>query len=187
MKQFALASLVLLALLTLDGCEATSRNGDPEPQVKQVIAKVDVDSSGMTTEQRNVSRRLKEDNKPGAIKYLYIVSPFTGDVIFQSTVKGKVTSSGKRLVPATISDRDGTVTDTPNYGMGVFVDGINHLTNEVRGDDGSYGSSVPYIYWWDAFDHYQQHIIGMCDVHISDYPLRIKKAIINLSDYDKPR
>ena len=74
-----------------------------EPQSKSGVTKATVkiktDENGFTVEQKNIGRRLKIDNESGSIKHLYIVSSYTGDVILYSTVKGKVTSSGKRLNP----------------------------------------------------------------------------------------
>lgn len=52
--------------------------------------------------EENIAKKLTEDNKIGSIKYLYIVSAYSGDVLIYSTVKGKVTSSGKRISPYSV-------------------------------------------------------------------------------------
>lgn len=72
----------------------TARSG-----VKETSVQVETDINGLTAEQKNVKERLIEDNKPGAIKHFYLLSAYSGQVLMYSTVKGKVTSSGKRLSP----------------------------------------------------------------------------------------
>jgi hypothetical protein len=137
--------------------------------VHEARAKVETGLSGLTVEQENIKKRLEADNKPGAMKFIYFISPFTGDVISFCSVKGKVTSSGKRLKPK----------DQPNefkaneYGSGYFL-------TEQMGDDGAYGSSSEYIYWWDVKGVYHQVSPGACMWHISDQPIRVKKTTLRL-------
>lgn len=79
-------------------------------------------------------RKIK-GSKLYTTKHLYIISACSGQVIFYSSVYGKVTT---------------------------------------------YGSSVPYIFWWDTNGIYHQHYIsGGQIVHISDQPIEVKSA--NLS------
>jgi hypothetical protein len=68
--------------------------------VSKVTQAVSVQSDGRTLEQSNVAKRLQLENKPGAIQHIYIMSAYSGQVLLYSTVKGKVTSSGKRLSPS---------------------------------------------------------------------------------------
>lgn len=136
-------------------------------------------SDGLTVEQRNVRDRLIADNKPGSIKHLYVISAYSGQVLIYSTVRGKVTSSSKRLTPVTVA------TNQPNTaasdGIPVTIGGLRLRTGEVLEDDGAYGSSVPYVYWFDAKGAYHQHYIeGGQIVHISDQPLAVKSVILNM-------
>ena len=149
--------------------------------VKKMTTMVRKDQHGHTTEQKNVSKRLMLDNKPGSIKHLYIVSAFSGDVILYSTVKGKVTSSGKRLTPVTVAASDGQYVDNSLNGIAVNIAGHQRRTTEVLQDDGTYGSSIPYLYWWDARGAYHQHYVsGGQFPHISDQPMNWPKIILNL-------
>ena len=68
--------------------------GGTEGNVKKVdpSAVVQTNLQGVTVEQQNIIDRLKTDNEPGAIKHLYVISPFSGQVLLYSTVKGKITS-----------------------------------------------------------------------------------------------
>lgn len=152
--------------------------------VSKATVKVTTDLNGHTTEQLNVMQRLTEDNKPGSIKHLYIISAYSGDVILYSTVRGKVTSSGKRLTPVTVTD---AVNSSTNYrGFGVDIGGQRAYTQEVIQDDGTYGSSVEYIYWFDSKGVYhQQYVTGGMIVHVSSQPIAVKKVILNLENPEK--
>jgi len=170
--------LCLQTGFTVAGCRD---DGDRKPHsasgVRKLTTKVATNENGHTVEQENIARRLAMDNTPGAIKHLYVQSAMTGDVLIYSTVKGKVTSSGKRLTPVTVSTSRG------DFGAGfpVDFDGDSQYTGEVLQDDGTYGSSIEYLYWWDVQGRYRQHYVtGGQIVHISDQPLAVKKVKINM-------
>lgn len=155
--------------------EPTSSSG-----VEKVTTKIQTDLNGHTSEQNNIIGRYAEDNKPGSIKHLYLISAYSGQVIIYSTVKGKVTSSGKRLTPITVSAIGGQYNSQGDY-IPITLNGNNYRTSEVLQDDGTYGSSVEYIYWWDSKGIYhQQYITGGMIVHISNQPLNVKSVIINI-------
>ena len=170
------AAILLLSPLMLgnSGCgEAPkSASGGAITSVK-----VPVGSDGKTAEQRNVGERLIEDNKVGSIKHLYVISAYSGKVIIYSTVRGKVTSGGKRLTPTTVlGDTPGT-----NSWFNVNIGGSRMATNEVLQDDGTYGHSGDYIFWWDTKGVYHQHYnSGGQIVHVSNQPLAVKGIIINM-------
>lgn len=178
--RYKLTAVLACAVLSIaatqeEGCYAnpqTSASG-----VSAVVQKVQTGSDGLTVEQRNVRERLNQDNKPGAIQHLYVISAYSGQVLLYSTVRGKVTSSGKRLMPGMTSED----------GYGTFrIDALSNAnrsayTNEVLGDDGTYGSSEPYIYWWDSVGIYHQHYIqGGQIVHVASAPINVKSITINL-------
>lgn len=165
-------TIILFTMLTSQQCnnEAKSTSG-----ITKATTQVKTDLNGNTIEQNAIINRLKEDNMPGSIKHLYVISTHTGQVLIYSTVKGKVTSSGKRLSPhmANFMSGDGFLfkIDENSYAE----------TNEVLGDDGTYGSSAEYIYWWDSKGVYHQQYISasMC-LHISNQPIAVKSIIMNL-------
>lgn len=149
--------------------------------VSQASTRVDVGSDGLTAEQRNVRDRLQEDNKPGAIKHLYVISPYSGQVLLYSTVRGKVTSSGKRLAPRTVAAADGAEVSGEFGGIPVSINSHTRRTTEVLEDDGTYGSSVEYIYWWDVQGRYHQHFFtGGQILHVSSEPIPVKSVVLNL-------
>lgn len=185
MKRKIVLVLLLAAAVVLfmaeDGCPTP-----PPPQsasgVTQKGVQVTPGADGFTAEQRNIRDRLLEDNKPGAIKHLYIVSPYSGQVILYSTVRGKVTSGGKRLTPYSVFiSRDGS--GTGFGGFSVPFGDSSQTTSEVLQDDGTYGTSGEYLYWWDVRGIYHQHYLtGGQIVHVSSQPIPVKSVIINIEE-----
>src|SRR6478609_2487734 len=165
-SRFALGFLTAL-VLALSACN----DGDSVPVstsgVRKATVKVQTQADGRTVEQENIANRLLADNTPGSIKHLYVISAYSGQVIIYSTVKGKVTSGSKRLSPSSVGNSTG----------GQFC------TSEVLGDDGAYGSSGDYIFWFDAEKngYHQLYMSGGQIVHISSEPLVVKSVIINIS------
>ena len=176
--------VVMLAGLTFIGADTDGcSNGRGEPVsasgVNKTTVKVPVGPDGLTTEQRNVAERLKRDNDPGSIKHLYVISAYSGQVLIYSTVKGKVTSSGKRLTPTSVVGGN-----NGNGWYGGFVVDIGPsrmITTEVLQDDGVYGSSVEYLFWFDTRGIYHQHYVqGGQILHVSSEPIAVKSVIINM-------
>jgi hypothetical protein len=167
--------LILLLTMFLASCVNQSQQQKSDSGATKATIKVSTDQDGHTVEQKNIIERLKRDNEIGGVKHLYIISAYSGDVLQYSTVKGKVTSGGKRLSPKTVQNN-------ANYGAYnyVIINGNNYLTEEVLDDGGAYGESGNYLYWFDAQGNYQQYYpSGGTYLHISDRPLRVKK--VNLS------
>lgn len=162
--------------LPVDPPPAVSNSGVQEHRVT-----VEVGLDGLSSEQRNIDERYEMDNAPGAIKHLYVISAYSGDCILYSTVREKVTSSGKRLTPKTVVGTDGQYVDGRSMGMLVNIAGQNKYTQEVIQDDGTYGESIDYLYWKDQRGNYHQHYpSGGQIVHVSDVPMSWPKIILNL-------
>lgn len=165
-----LTVLIVSCLLFMGfGCDLETKEVETAKSgVKQTVVNVPTDQSGLTTEQKNVRERLLEDNRPGAIKHLYIISAYSGQVLVYSTVRGKVTSSGKRLSPVTLG-RSGGRSDYKWYNPDLIQ------------DDGTYGSSIEYVFWWDTKGVYhQQHVAGGMILHVSSQPLAVKGVVLNM-------
>jgi hypothetical protein len=166
------------------GCEfGTAAPPKSSTGVTQAQAKVKTQADGLTVEQGNIKRKVELENAPGAIKHMYVVSAMSGDVLIYSTIKGKVTSSGKRLTPYSVVATDGQYVDSSSRGVKVNIGGKNHYTPEVLQDDGTYGSSISYLYWWDARGIYhKQYVAGGIMIHITDQPMNFPKIILNLEE-----
>jgi hypothetical protein len=177
-KLITILAICFVALLSLgnDGCNGTNKEVQSASGVKKAEVKVDVNpQTGMTVEQENVTGRVKQDNTPGSTKHLYIISPYSGQVIMYSTVKGKVTSGSKRLTPLEVR----AASDSAPFW--VDIGGTRYWTNQVLGDDGTYGSSSEYIYWFDSKGSFHQHFMtGGQIVHVSSEPISVKSVIINV-------
>jgi len=141
-------SLNVMPMLVFSLCLGCTPSESPPPKVTRQNVDVPVDSSGLTAEQRNIKERLFEDNKPGSVKHLYVISAYSGQVIIYSTVRGKVTSAGKRLTPTTVAAYGGG--HFHQAGAEVTIGDRQYETAEVLQDDGTYGHSSEYLYWWDT-------------------------------------
>ncbi len=171
----------LALALTGVSCAFPAESGRPVSSsgVGKVSVNVPIGPDGKTTEQRNIGDRLELDNKPGSVKHLYVISAASGQVILYSTVRGKVTSGGKRLTPNTVAVAAGEYHS--HDGISVDIGGQRYETAEVLQDDGTYGSSDPYIYWFDVRGAYHQHFLGGGQiVHVSDQPLAVRSILINV-------
>ena len=161
-------------------CETSTSPPVSSSGVKKVNARVVTQASGLTVEQENVRNRLLMENKPGSIKHLYVISAMSGQVIIYSTVKGKVTSSSKRLTPTSVVGGVGDMVSS-SEAFEVNIGNRNMYTSEVLQDDGTYGSSIPYLYWKDVQGRYHQHYVsGGQILHISDQPIPVKNIVINM-------
>lgn len=178
MKMFNLAICLsmTIALLGCDDVQSVSVSG-----AKAITTAVQTDANGMTVEQQNIKGRL-ELEKPGAVKHLYILSSMSGDCILYSTVKGKVTSGGKQLMPSDARPlgEGGSYLTLPN----------GWITNERPSEDGTFGqgseAAHAYLYWFDVRGNYHQHyLLGGQIIHISDVPMKWPKIILNLEEAAK--
>lgn len=172
--------LLLIPCIGASECDSPRAQPVSTTGVKKAVAQVQTDATGNSVEQKNILERIKRDNQPGSIKHLYVISPMSGDVLIYSTVMGKVTSSGKRLTPNSVAAQDGQYVSSEHTGFLVNVGGLEKRTPEVLQDDGTYGSSAEYLFWFDSQGRYHQHYAGNSIVHISDQPLSIGKVILNL-------
>lgn len=178
MRNFRIV-IVLVFSLIITSCNEYERDSTSSSGIKKATVKIETGSDGLSVEQRNIVKRLKEDNTLGSIKHLYIISAMSGQVIMYSTVDGKVTSGGKRLTPKTTSGEDGYTGSSMRFSVG----NNTYRTTEVIQDDGTYGDSMNYLYWWDVKGVYHQHYItGGQIAHISSEAMPVTEIIINLSE-----
>lgn len=166
-------------MIGADDCDGSHAQPASASGVQKASVKIETGSDGLTVEQRNIAERLKRDNDPGSIKHLYVISAYSGQVLIYSTVRGKVTSGGKRLTPSYVT----THTDGSSLygGFDVTIGGYRQRTSEVLQDDGTYGSSGDYLYWFDTKGIYHQHWVqGGQIVHVSSEPIAVKSVVINM-------
>ena len=182
MKKTPAVLVLIVALGFFTGCDVQPNTTQSASGVNKATVHVPINSEGLTAEQQNVHDRLLEDNKVGSVKHLYVISAYSGQVIIYSTVRGKVTSGGKRLTPTSIFTQD-----NPTVGFEIQFPNGRKYTNEVLQDDGTYGQSAEYLYWWDTKGVFHQHFVsGGQILHISSQPLAVKGIIINMEITQKP-
>lgn len=179
MKRIVLT--VLAACLVLTSCNDKDQSPRSASGVTKANVKIQPGSDGLTTEQRNIKKRLEMDNQIGSTKYLYLISAYSGQVILYSTVDGKISSSGKRLTPKSVAV--GTNGENRRPGFVVNIGGSELVTSEVLQDDGTYGDSGEYLYWFDtAGNYYQYYVTGGTIPIVSTKPLSPKSVIINVEN-----
>ncbi len=172
--------LLSLVTLTLASCDADYAEQKSDSGVKKAHVEVQTDTDGHTAEQKNIMLRLERDNEIGSVKHLYVISSYSGDVLQYSTVKGKVTSGGKRLSPKTLNNSAAGNATSATYQY-VTMNGETKITDEVLDDGGAYGESGNYLFWFDAQGNYHQYYpSGGTYLHIADKPMRVKRSNISI-------
>lgn len=105
----------------------------------------------------NIKKRLELTSNPGLTGYITLMNQ-AGQPILYAGIKGKVTSSGKRLTRGEQLVR----CDKGNYTGDCVMDSPS--------DEGTWGHSSPYIYFWTASGAYYQ---WSGDYLYSDQPMRL--------------
>lgn len=170
------------AALLFTGCNSTdlttTENGI-SPKTAQEKLVVKKQANGMTLEQANIVKSYEVENRPGAVKHLYVISPYNGSVLIYSTVAGKVTSNTKGLKPSETAGRVSNGSST----MPFYVNGVEKRTKQVMNESGTYGTSKPeYIFWWDTKGVYHKHFVtGGQMIHISDQPMPVRDVVLNMN------
>lgn len=142
MRKLAFAALLALTPVIV-GC-----NQDEAPTTKSVQAQKAAAAAASITftenaEIDNIKRRLELTSSPSAIGFVVLLNE-AGQPILYTSVKGKITSSGKRLT----SPQQPVRLNCGQYCSQVLGDGPS--------DEGTYGSSDPYIFFWDTNGVYHQ-------------------------------
>lgn len=143
MNKIWLAPL-FVSLLAASTCDAPIQP-TPTKQTEATKAAAAANSIHFTenSEIDNIKRRLELTSQPGLLGFIAIVNAAGAPVLY-TCVKGKVTSGGKRLTqPFATYDVD----------RGEFY-GTDFA--EAPSDEGTWGSSSPYVYWWTCGGQYLQ-------------------------------
>lgn len=186
MKKLLLSAILFAGLLTnanafFGGEKKDYSNQGASPLTAKEFLDVKTNSKNLTLEQQNIVDSYNVENKPGTVKHLYIISPFNGKVILYSTVMGKVTDNAKGLTPSkTIGAYSGSSSGTEYSYITTEYKGKKIRTNEIPNPSGTYGTSSPYIYWFDVKGQYHKHYRGMSEIHISDKPIPIRDGSLSI-------
>lgn len=113
---------------------------------KAAAAANSISFAGGNAEIDNITKRLQLTSDPALMGYIVLFNDM-GQPIIYTTVKGKVTSGGKRLT-APFQETElhrGGVADPSSSGF-----------TDAPSDEGTWGSSNPYIYFWTTEGQYIQ-------------------------------
>lgn len=158
MKKLVIAVSVV-AMLAACGPEGV---GSPDVPVREQQAREaakaaqSVDFSGGNAERENIVKRSNLVAQPDLLGYIVLLN--FGQPVAYYTIKGKVTSSGKRLENPYLSGDCG----------GEF--GTCDMGRVAPSYDGTYGDSDRYVYFWTSTGQYVQ---WSGDYLYSDQPLAL--------------
>lgn len=158
-----LLSVLMFAFICMSnsGCNENKQTSDSGAKQISTMFKVPLNSNGLTGEQQNIYDRLIVTTDPTKVLWIHLIS-LDGKIIRRMPVVTKVTSSGKRLEPTTSA---GTSGYNPSAGNGFE-------TSEFLQPDGTFGSSDPYIFWFDPLHRYHQWgTAGGLGYLLTDYPI----------------
>jgi len=118
----------------------------------------------------NIKKRLELTSNPGLTGYILLMNE-AGQPIMYTGVKGKITSGGKRLT------RPFQVSNT-NRDCGEWS--CDDVT-PAPSDEGTWGSSNPYVYFWTASGQYVQWN-GKYLYSDQPFRVRIKPLVISVEE-----
>lgn len=155
--------LTLPLLMGADDCDRPSMPRNKAEQEQKAERAADAIHFDENAEIDNISRRLKLTSDPGLLGYIVLFNG-AGSPIRYTTVKGKVTSGSKRLT------RPWAYRDVWDPDKSDPTSNSHYALVEAPGDEGTYGSSNPYIYFWTQSGQYVQ---WSGDYLYSDQPIRL--------------
>jgi hypothetical protein len=146
--------LLILALTAtlLAGCNYDDPKYAQSQKAAQAAQSINFNENA---EIDNIKHRLELTSKPGAIGYIVLLNQM-GQPVAYDTVKGKITSSGKRLTKP-------------------FDESANGVIRTAPSDEGTWGSSDPYLYYWTVNGVYRQ----WSGLYLySDQPIRLSQPTL---------
>lgn len=139
--------MLVLSLLFVSACNVDV----DQPSVKQQQAEKARKAAQSITftenaEIENIKKRLELTSDPGLMGFILLMNQ-AGQPIMYTGVKGKITSGSKRLTQKQVYGR---VPDADGEGTTCCFE------TDAPSDEGTYGSSNPYIYFWTTGGQYIQ-------------------------------
>ena len=163
MKKIGIVAAIA-ASLALVGC---GPDGTVQAPVKVAQAQKAAEAANSiqfseNSEIDNIKKRLELTSNPGQIGFVLLLNEM-GKPVMYASVKGKITSGGKRLTPPWQKVR----LDCGQYCSEDIAEGPS--------DEGTYGSSNPYVFFWTTDGQYFQWAGKYL---YSDKPFRISDPTI---------
>ena len=162
MKNIIFASIFALGLTACDVESQTQRTVQSH-KAAEAANQIQFSSNA---EIDNIVERIKLTSNPGQIGFILLINQ-AGQPIMYTSVKGKLTSGTKRLNPPDRMD---------SYSG-------HALTRAAPSDEGTWGSSSEYIFWWTQEGQYMQWNGSYL---YSDKPFRLKVEPLVISIKEQP-
>lgn len=149
--------LAACAALSLSACKPDAAAQTKTSQSQKAAEAANSISFTENAEIENIKARLELTSKPGILGFITLMNA-AGQPIAYYSVKGKITSGGKRLTkPVKLHHVD----------RGEFN---GTALGPAPSDEGTWGSSSPYVYFWTTDGRYIQ---WSGDYLYSDQPYRL--------------
>lgn len=164
MRKIGIA-LVATSALLLAACEPNApANPAKTTQAQRAAEAANSIQFSENAEIDNIKRRLELTSNPGQIGFVLLLNEM-GKPVMYTSVKGKITSGNKRLT---------SPQEVRCLEVAESV-GCSQQMVEAPSDEGTYGSSNPYIFFWTADGQYIQ---WSGKYLYSDKPFRIEDPTI---------
>jgi hypothetical protein len=162
-------AIVGLCTVMLAGCLDTSA---PVKNQQAEAARIAANSIQFTdnAEIENIKKRVELTSKPGLMGFIMLLNQ-AGQPILYEGVTGKVTSGGKRLT-------------TPDRASSAWGSGTNTIVRASPSDEGTWGSSGEYIFYWNQSGEYRQWNGGYL-YSPTPFRLRIEPLVITVDPVKK--
>lgn len=150
-------AIVAIATLTLAACDldgAQTTRGQQAEKSKQAAESIRFLENA---EIDNVKKRLQLTADPGKLGFIVLLNQ-AGQPILYEGVKGKVTSGGKRLTE-------------PDRASAAWGGGQNTVVRNAPSDEGTWGHSGDYVFYWNVDGVYRQWSGGYL---YTDQPIRLR-------------
>jgi hypothetical protein len=163
MNKFGIVA-ALAASFALAGCDVQSEpKTAKDVQAEKAAAAANSIKFNENAEIDNIKQRLELTSNPGQIGFVLLLNEM-GKPVMYASVKGKITSGGKRLTrPQEFQC------------LGVAGGGCSYEVVEAPSDEGTYGNSTPYVFFWTTDGQYFQWAGKYL---YSDKPFRISDPTI---------
>ena len=165
-------AFVLAMPLALAACLPENKPAEPSNKNTQAQRAAEAANSIQFTDNAeidNIKRRIEITSKPGQIGYILLMNEAGQPILYESVV-GKVTSGSKRL---TAPDRTQQISTYGNNG------GQHSVVRQAPSDEGTFGSSSEYIFYWNADGTYRQWN-GKYFYSTQPIRLRVEPLVINV-------
>ena len=165
---FATAAAALSLLVIVPACKPEAQqNTARDDQQRRAREAANSLRFNDNAEIENIRRRLEITGNPNQLGYIVLMNA-AGQPIMYEGVMGKVTSGGKRL----------TEPDRVVYYSN--ANGQAWVNRAAPSDEGTFGSSTPYIFYWNSDGVYRQ---WSGDYLYSTQPMRLQTQplVINIA------